>query len=234
MTDQILADEASIQQHLANLLVKVNSTIHNQTTRLALSFYNLVQDLLKASAAQLPMESQQGYASMEDAASFYLKRMEADLPELKSSRSEMLDSLSSLEHIINSMCILDLKRRGKENVETVKTESHGAVKDFLDLSNELTGGQVDVEQLTCNARLKNALRQPFAVRAQLKLKYSYVVKVEQAAESARTFSALMIPGIPSCSERNKLTNDSRYHCEDRLKEALNSLLQSCAEYLKLG
>lgn len=113
ITDQILADEASIQQHLANLLVKVNSTIHNKTTRLALSFYNLVQDLLKVSAAQLLMKSQQRYASMEDVASFYLKRMEADLPELKSSRSEMLDSLSSLEHIINAMCILDLKQRGK-------------------------------------------------------------------------------------------------------------------------
>ena len=51
---------------------------------------------------------------------------------------------------------LRLETEGKIlNIGAVKTESHGAVKDVLDLSNELTGGQVDVEQLKCNARLKN-------------------------------------------------------------------------------
>ena len=217
-----------MQHDLANLLVNFNKFIH-QTNGLVRSLNSLVQDLWKASVGSY--DNQLGYASMEDAATFYLKRMTDEfLPEIRSSGQEIMACLTSLEQIVNSMCIL-------ETQPAPRADTLEAVKSFLTLSTEFTGQKVEIEKLQCDAKLKNALIQPLNLHGQLRLKYSSIKKLERSVESAKTFAVLMIPSIGTAQERKIFIRDQSHHprmqCVECFKDALQALQLTCVEYLKL-
>ena len=235
MSNKILTDAASLQQLLATLLVRINKTVNHKTAELVHSLKNLAGDVSQGEI-------------LEDTANLYLKRMEEEIvPGLRSSEDEIVESLSTIEQIMYSICISEMP------------QSHGmeTVGVLMELSTMFGKKQVDLERLPCNESLKNALRHLLAIRTHLELKHVHLLNIKLTAERSTTFATLVIPKILSDGEHDYLSHLSlqgykaqeakkqscyccerkrplpRYQYEGKLNDTLRTLEKRCLEFMEL-
>ena len=231
-------EEATKVQELSTLKVKVNIRIYEKITELSLFLCNFAKDLMTVIDVPEYWDDQGPAKYVQDAANFFTNKMADEFqPEMKSCCSEIVDTSSSLEHIIQSIYISDMQLR--------KTGAHAecncmpepyhpsAMKAFLALSIGFEDDNVDVNRpdwaCECNERVKCMLQIPLALRAILDKHRIHLQRVKLSADTAKTFARLLINNIPFTNETDP-EEAFRDACLCSFKGALKDLQRICGEY----